>query len=123
MVRYYQLIESLDIDIAVAPLEDNMFNHGKSNVKLLEYGMLGLPIIASPVGPYLKYANEQSIDIATADGSKFWEYRMSDMVQGYNVIAAGALPRKTMAERNRENVRKHHLISARADAWEAALCR
>ena len=37
---------------AVAPLTDNSFNRGKSDLKLLEYGALGLPVVASAVGPY-----------------------------------------------------------------------
>jgi glycosyltransferase involved in cell wall biosynthesis len=37
---------------AVAPLVDADFNHAKSDLKLLEYALLGLPVVASDVGPY-----------------------------------------------------------------------
>lgn len=37
---------------AVAPLKTTEFNRYKSDLKLLEYGMLGLPAIASDFGPY-----------------------------------------------------------------------
>lgn len=40
------------IDIGLAPLEDNLFNKCKSDIKLLEYGVLNIPVIASYVGPY-----------------------------------------------------------------------
>ncbi len=39
-------------DIAIAPLADLPFNHARSNVKLKEYAIAGIPWLASPVGPY-----------------------------------------------------------------------
>jgi hypothetical protein len=36
----------------LAPLEDNAFNAGKSNLRLLEYGVLGWPVVCSDVYPY-----------------------------------------------------------------------
>ena len=49
---YPAKLASLGLDIAVAPLQDNAFNRAKSDLKILEYGALGIPVIASPVGPY-----------------------------------------------------------------------
>lgn len=39
-------------DIAIAPLTDNRFNEGKSDLKALEYSMVGLPVIASKSASY-----------------------------------------------------------------------
>jgi len=39
-------------DIAIAPLQGHRFNVAKSDLKLLEYSMIGLPIVASRVAPY-----------------------------------------------------------------------
>jgi hypothetical protein len=36
----------------LAPLAAETFNEAKSDLKLLEYAALGLPAVASPVGPY-----------------------------------------------------------------------
>lgn len=49
---YPRKLAALNLDIAVAPLEDIPFNHGKSNLRLLEYGALGLPVVCSDVSPY-----------------------------------------------------------------------
>jgi hypothetical protein len=38
--------------VGLAPLADEPFNESKSDLKLLEYAGLGLPAVASPVGPY-----------------------------------------------------------------------
>jgi glycosyltransferase involved in cell wall biosynthesis len=40
------------IRAALAPLETHPFNDAKSNLKLLEYGALGLPVVSSLVYPY-----------------------------------------------------------------------
>jgi len=50
--NYPAKLASLDLDLAVAPLEDVPFNHGKSHLRLLEYGVLGYPVICSDMTPY-----------------------------------------------------------------------
>jgi GT2 family glycosyltransferase/2-polyprenyl-3-methyl-5-hydroxy-6-metoxy-1,4-benzoquinol methylase len=49
---YPATLASLDLDLAVAPLEDVPFNHGKSHLRLLEYGVLGYPVICTDITPY-----------------------------------------------------------------------
>jgi hypothetical protein len=44
---YPQKLASLDLDLAIAPLENNQFNDCKSNLRLLEYGACGYPVICS----------------------------------------------------------------------------
>jgi glycosyltransferase involved in cell wall biosynthesis len=45
-------LASLNLDLAIAPLEDVPFNHAKSHLKLLEYGMLGYPVVCTDMTPY-----------------------------------------------------------------------
>lgn len=52
--KYQRKLATLNLDIAVAPLEHNRFNEAKSNLRILEYGMLGWPVIASAIEPYRK---------------------------------------------------------------------
>ena len=47
-------LKSLRPEIGIAPLEDNLFNRCKSNIKMLEYTALGIPGIYSNVTPYRK---------------------------------------------------------------------
>ena len=49
---YPAKLASLGLDLAIAPLEANAFNDCKSNLRLLEYGALGIPVIASDAVPY-----------------------------------------------------------------------
>lgn len=49
---YPQKLASLDLDLALAPLENNPFNDCKSNLRLLEYGICGYPVVCSNVRAY-----------------------------------------------------------------------
>ena len=51
--KYPAKLSSLNLDLAIAPLEDNLFNRCKSNLRLLEYGACGIPVVASAVRPYV----------------------------------------------------------------------
>lgn len=50
--RYPQALASLNLDLALAPVEQNLFNECKSNLRLLEYGACGYPVICSDVRCY-----------------------------------------------------------------------
>lgn len=39
-------------DVGLAPIADSAFNRSRSNVKVKEYAALGVPWLASPIGPY-----------------------------------------------------------------------
>jgi hypothetical protein len=47
--KYPARLASLNLDLALAPLKDNIFNACKSNLRLLEYGACGFPVICSDI--------------------------------------------------------------------------
>lgn len=49
---YPKTLAGLSFDLAIAPLEINPFNECKSHLRLLEYGILGIPVIATDITPY-----------------------------------------------------------------------
>ncbi|MBC0853089.1 glycosyltransferase [Pantoea stewartii] len=49
---YPEKLASLNLDLALVPLEVNQFNECKSNLRLLEIGTCGVPIIATSIEPY-----------------------------------------------------------------------
>lgn len=49
---YPSKLAGLNLDLAIAPLEQNKFNECKSNLRLLEYGICGYPVICSDIRCY-----------------------------------------------------------------------
>jgi GT2 family glycosyltransferase/SAM-dependent methyltransferase len=50
--EYPRKLASLNLDLALAPLEENVFNECKSNLRLLEYGACGFPVICTDIVCY-----------------------------------------------------------------------
>ncbi|MNZ58911.1 hypothetical protein D3C78_769290 [compost metagenome] len=55
MSLYPQKLASLNLDLALAPLESNLFNDCKSNLRLLEYGACGFPVVCADTKAYQGY--------------------------------------------------------------------
>lgn len=47
--KYPARLAGLNLDLALAPLKDTIFNACKSNLRLLEYGACGFPVICSDI--------------------------------------------------------------------------
>ncbi|MCU1716483.1 glycosyltransferase [Pseudomonas sp. 5P_3.1_Bac2] len=52
IAQYPAALASMDLDLALAPVEQNLFNECKSNLRLLEYGVCGFPVICSDLVCY-----------------------------------------------------------------------
>ncbi len=50
--EYPAKMAALNLDLALAPLQMHPFNEGKSHLRLLEYGILGIPVICTDILPY-----------------------------------------------------------------------
>jgi glycosyltransferase involved in cell wall biosynthesis len=50
--EYPAKMAGLNLDLALAPLQMHPFNEGKSHLRLLEYGVLGIPVICTDILPY-----------------------------------------------------------------------
>jgi glycosyltransferase involved in cell wall biosynthesis len=46
-------------DLGIAPIADTPFNRGRSNVKVKEYAAMGVPWLASPIGPYASLGQDE----------------------------------------------------------------
>ena len=55
LTEYPARLASLNLDLALAPLELGLFNDCKSNLRLLEYGACGYPVIATMTRAYDGY--------------------------------------------------------------------
>ncbi len=68
--KYPEMVKELNFDIGLAPLRDNYFNRGKSNLRFLEMSAMKIPTVASDVEPfrhdftgYLCHSEQEWFDI------------------------------------------------------------
>ena len=104
---YPQTLANLDLDIAIAPLEDNHFNACKSNLRLLEYGAMGWPVVCSDVYPFRTDAPPVSRVPNDVDA---WIAELEKL------IASDTL-RTDMGNRLNHWVKTRYALSLHTDAW------
>jgi glycosyltransferase involved in cell wall biosynthesis len=63
---------SMNFDVGLAPLVDDTFNAGKSNIKWQEYTRAGIPTVASPVGPYANLKDGETAILVKEDTIAGW---------------------------------------------------
>ncbi len=106
---YYR---SIDFDIGLAPLAPTVFARAKSAVKALEYAALGIPVIASDVGPYREFVLDGVTGYLVRRDHE-WERRLRD-------LANDDAMRIEMGAKAREHARDW-TIQANWRHWEQAM--
>lgn len=76
--RYPTILEHFHVGLI--PLVDNAFNRSKSDLKFVEYGMQGIPTVASKVEPYLQSV-KHSENGFLATNSKDWMKFVSRLIE------------------------------------------
>jgi glycosyltransferase involved in cell wall biosynthesis len=108
--RYPQALAALDLDVALAPLEVNRFNECKSNLRLLEYGALGWPVIATDIAPYRGTLPVTRVKNTTAA----W-------VEAIRALAFDRDAAHAAGEQLRAAVLREGMLADHLDGWHAAL--
>lgn len=108
MLDYYS---GLDFDIGIAPLLDTPFTRSKSPIKAIEYNALGIPVIASNVGPYRDYVVD-GVNGFLCDTEAEWTDRL-------NLLIEDTALRESMSVQARQTAR-FYTIDQTAPLWEAA---
>lgn len=103
--EYYQAV---DFDIGIAPLADEHFNLSKSPIKTLEYAALGIPVVASNVGPYAEFVRHGVTGFLASTQAEWTRY-LRDLVQDREL-------REQMGKAAREQA-ADHTIQANAQRW------
>ncbi|MDE2254706.1 MAG: glycosyltransferase [Betaproteobacteria bacterium] len=107
--QYPVQLAALDLDLAVAPLEDNAFNEAKSHLRLLEYGILGYPVICSDLTPY----QGDFPVIRVANRYRDWTRALRDAISDRHALRA-------QGDALRAKVLAHWMMEDHLDRWLAA---
>ncbi|HRH79826.1 MAG TPA: glycosyltransferase [Thiobacillaceae bacterium] len=103
---YPAKLASLNLDLAVAPLEDVPFNHGKSHLRLLEYGILGFPVICTDITPY------RGAYPVTRVANRYRDW--VEAVRGH-IADPDELARR--GDALRDHIRAHWMLEDHLDVW------
>ena len=77
-------------DVCLVPLENTSFNNSKSNIKFIESGIHGVPVIASPVDQY-KRAISHTINGWLCDDPSEWYDQLVSLVENKNQLVSVSL--------------------------------
>jgi len=76
---YPKFMSSFKFDIGIAPLVDNNFNRGKSNLRWLEYSALEIPCVASPLPDFVRSIEEGKTGFLAHDLEE-WKSRLQLLI-------------------------------------------
>ena len=110
---YPKALARLDLDLAIAPLEIHAFNEAKSNLRLLEYGAMGWPVICTDILPYR--TDNPPVSRLPNDAAK-WIEAIRERVADRDALAREG-------DALREWVKRHYLLENRLDEWLSAFLR
>jgi glycosyltransferase involved in cell wall biosynthesis len=82
-VKFHEWLPSRGWDIAIAPLKDNIFNKGKSNIKWLESTMSGSAFVCSDVETYKDVEN--GVTGLKCKTTKQWVEALSRLIEDRNL--------------------------------------
>jgi GT2 family glycosyltransferase/2-polyprenyl-3-methyl-5-hydroxy-6-metoxy-1,4-benzoquinol methylase len=106
--QYPQKLVSLGLELGVAPLEIHPFNEAKSHLRILEYGILAIPIVCTDIFPY------QGFPVKRVK-NRFMDWRNAIMEA---VVDRDAL--QVAGEQLRAHVETHWMLEDHLDVWESA---
>lgn len=105
LAAYPARLAALSLDIAVAPLEQIPFNQGKSNLRLLEYGILGIPVVCTDIDPY-----QGSPACCVANTTEAWVAALRERIHD-------AEAREREGAAIRRWVQQNYLLERHLDDW------
>lgn len=114
--EYFKFVEwfkkTVDWDIAIAPLEYSNINDSKSELKYLEYAVLGIPGIYSDVGPYSQnIVHEKNGLLVFENSPEEWEKSIIQLIENTSL-------RNEIITESFKDVKSNYLIKYSVDDWK-----
>ena len=106
---FVKFFQTIDFDIAIAPLVDNLFNRCKSGLKFLEYSANGVAGVYSRIDPY------ESIVEDGVNG--FLASNLDEWYESLNKLIENPTLRQEIAKLAQRDVDKNWLLSKNIQTW------
>ena len=111
--KYPKFLGERGFDIGMAPLVDNAFNRGKSNLRWLEYGSMRVPCVASDVGHFAETIRN-GVDGILCRDEKDW-------LDAFSHLIAHKTDRRRIGNAAYERIRKDFNTDTNVFAYESIL--
>lgn len=108
---YIYLLRTSGIDLAIAPLQDNLFNRCKSNIKFLEYSICGIPGIYSNIKPYTDTVKDRETGIIVQSNAS------SDWYNAIKLLILDKNLRENIAQNCYKYVNENYLLQDNFTKW------
>ena len=108
--EYPDALGKASLDIGIAPLAHSEFNRCKSHLKILEYGILGIPVIASKLEPY----HQAPVTLLEKNDTRSWIDSIQSLVRKPE-------ERHQQGRDLRNWVLKNHMQDHRNELWQSIL--
>lgn len=118
--KYPGFIGGRGFDIGLAPLVDNAFNRGKSNLRWLEYAGMRVPCVASNVG-HFKETLRPGVDALLADPGNSVDEATANFQTALEVLITDKARRRQIGNAAYERARKDFNIDTNVHKLEAIL--
>ena len=107
---YANYMKTIDIDIALAPLQRNPFNECKSNIKFLEYSVCNVPGIYSRIAPYTESVVDGKTGILCDEDPDSWYGAMVRFIEDEDF-------RRNVAENAHREIMDNFTLEGNAYKW------
>lgn len=111
---FLDFARNLPNPVGVVPLEDSRFAAGKSAVKWLYLGGIGVPTLCSAVSPYAEVVAHGQNGWLVPNTAKDWEAALRQVI-------ADPAARQRVAAKARGDVQQRHGVGTAFAAWREAL--
>lgn len=107
--EYPKVFAKMGLDIAVAPLLDNLFNRSKSNLRFLEYSALSIPTVASKSYSY-DCIKDGETGFKVDNTTEAWVNALSELVESYEL-------RKQIGKNANQQLRDEYNMDKNCIMW------
>lgn len=112
--EYFDAIQELGVDFAIAPRKDNYFNRCKSNLKFLEVSQFAIPFLGQAFDDGL---SPYQVNQADQDYLKLVEYSEEAWVEALRNAIDNLDELKKLGHKAQEYVKNEYSIYKHADKW------
>lgn len=110
---YPYRLATLNLDIGLCPIVDNVFNRNKSAIKFFEYSAVGAATIASNLPPYNVVMNHGVDSLLVEESEDAWFDAIDNLIQNKEL-------REKLSKNAYENIEQNHNADKSVYLWRDA---